>query len=485
MREALCSTLHLEKAIAACIEAAPDNFPIDGIFLNYYRDDIQSMQFLALATRKRSRAKLNVLSIPVHVLSKFIVRENFTTTILNRLSDDPLTEFVIKHHFRKVKSAIVMRLKMDDVRLGAVIFFSYRTNAFSTPHAELAESLRGPFSLLASRALSQLKIISEETLRANYTHRPSVQQDSLPAGIIATQKSPMASLFTRLPGIAKSQRVIIIQGEKGTGKTLLAHHLYRHSDRMQKPLAVLYAETLTLFIHQKDLPPNSHTLTPQALTDGTLFTLAGNGTLLIENAESLPEALFYELMKSIRIHKEKGWDSSVTITRTLPERRRIDPEALLGCEHCGGLYCFSVTLLPLRQRREDIPELVTYYLLQLSQSSQHRPPLLSVRFQQSLLHHDWPGNVTELIARLEKALLTGSADVLDVKPQEYDLKDDSGLSVVLPLDEVVRRHIIGTLRQTNGKISGEGGAAEMLQVNSNTLYSKMKKLGITRETYTQ
>lgn len=163
----------------------------------------------------------------------------------------------------------------------------------------------------------------------------------------------------------------------------------------------------------------------------------------------------------------------------------MTPKRYWGVNTAVAFIAFSVTLLPLRQRREDIPELVTYYLLQLSQSSQHRPPLLSVRFQQSLLHHDWPGNVTELIARLEKALLTGSADVLDVKPQEYDLKDDSGLSVVLPLDEVVRRHIIGTLRQTNGKISGEGGAAEMLQVNSNTLYSKMKKLGITRETYTQ
>ena len=485
MREALCSTLHLEKAIAACIQAAPSDFPIDGIFLNYYRDDIQSMQFLALATRRRSRAKLNVLSIPIHVLSKFIVRENFTTTILNRLSDDPLTEFVIKHHFRKVKSAIVMRLKVDDIRLGAVIFFSYRANAFNAHHAELAESLRGPFSLLASRALSQLKIISEETLKASYTHRASMQEDSLPAGVIATQKSPMASLFMRLPDIAKSQRVIVIKGEKGSGKSLLAHHLYQQSDRSQQQLAVLYAETLTLFIHRDGQATEARTLTPSSLTDGTLLAQVNSGTLLIENVESLPEELLCNLMKSIRIHKEKGWPTSVIITRTQSQRHQINPEALLSCECYCSLYCLSVTLLPLRQRREDIPELVTYYLLKLSQNTQHRPPLLSVRFQQSLLHYEWPGNIAELIARLEKALLACSTDVLDVKPEEYVQSADDRNRSILPLDEIVRRHIIETLRRTNGKISGEGGAAQMLQVNSNTLYSKMKKLGITRDIYAQ
>ncbi|QBH97827.1 sigma-54-dependent Fis family transcriptional regulator [Limnobaculum zhutongyuii] len=486
MHEALCSTLQLEKAISACIQAAPETFPIDGIFLNYYRDDIQSIQFLALATRNRSRIKLNVLSIPIHVLSRFIVSDNFTTTILNRLADDPLTDYVIKHHFRKVKSAIVMRLKVDDIRLGAVVFFSYKSNAFQPEHAELVESLRGSFSLLASRALSQLKLISEQKTHTQYSHLPSSDnRGKLPEGFISAQNSPMAALFSRLPSIAKSQQAVMIYGEKGSGKSMLAHHLYQQSAGPQSQLAALYAETLTLFITSPDQSTRVITLTEAMLTDNTLFEYANGGTLLIENIECLPEAICCQLIRNIQIYKEKGNSTRILITQTQLKPAHTDPANLLRCIRYYNLFCLSVTLLPLRQRREDIPELVTHYLLKLGKTRQHKLPLLSTRFQQSLLNYDWPGNISELIARLEKAIISSGANILDIKPGEYDRNYPDIRQPILPLNEIVKRHIIETLKQTNGKISGEGGAAEILKINSNTLYSKMKKLGITKDIFSQ
>lgn len=483
MHEALCSTLHLDKAISACVKAAPDSFPIDGIFLNYYRDDIQSIQFLALATRNRSHLKLDVLSIPLHVLSKFIVSDNFTTVILNKLSDDPLTDFVVKTHFRKVKSAIVMRLKVDDTRLGAVVFFSYRANAFNPQHTELVESLRGPFSLLSSRALLHLGLINEENKHTRYSHHTSQSKEILPAGFIAAQNSPTSSLFSQLTSISQSQQPILINGEEGTGKSRLAHHLHLLFKQPDKPLTVLYAETMTLFISCQDKPTKIVTFSSQDIINNTLFNYAADGTLLIENIECMPENLRVHLIKNIQVRKQQGCLPHTMITRTLADNTLIDSNNLLTCCSLDRLFCLCISLLPLRQRREDIPELVTHYLLKLGKKHQRRLPLLSTRFQQSLLTYSWPGNITELISRLEKSLISSHSDILDIKPGEYTQVSSKSGKIILSLDEIMRRHIVETLKQTNGKISGEGGAAQILKINSNTLYSKMKKLGITKEMF--
>ncbi|WP_159565539.1 sigma 54-interacting transcriptional regulator [Budvicia diplopodorum] len=483
MHEALCSTLHLDKAISACVKAAPEDFPADGIFLNYYRDDIQSIQFLALATRNRGHLKLDVLSIPQHVLSNFIVSDNFTTVILNQLSDEPLTDFVIKTHFRKVKSAIVMRLKVDDTRLGAVVFFSYQTNAFKPVHGERVESLRGPFSLLSSRALLHLGLINEENKHTRYSHHTSQSTKILPAGFIAAQNSPISVLFCQLPSISQSQQPIMIKGEEGTGKSRLAHHLHQLFNHPDKPLTVFYAETMTLFINRPNRPPQISTLSLQSITSDTLLNNAGDGTFLIENIECLNENLQEQLIKNIQIRQQQGCLPRIIITRTLPNQTRVDPEHLLTCSSLDRLFCLCISLLPLRQRREDIPELVTHYLLKLGKKHQRRLPLLSTRFQQSLLTYGWPGNITELIARLEKALIASHSDILDIRPGEYAQETSPKEHTILSLNEIVKRHIIETLKHTNGKISGDGGAAQMLKVNSNTLYSKMKKLGITKETF--
>ncbi len=489
MHEALCSTLHLDKAISACVKAAPKSFPIDGIFLNYYRDDIQSIQFLALATQNRSHLKLDILSIPQHVLSNFIVSDNFTTVILNRLSDEPLTDFVVKTHFRKVKSAIVMRLKVDDTRLGAVVFFSYQVNAFQPQHATLVESLRGPFSLLASRALLHLGLISEENKHTRYSshtsHHTSQPKELLPPGFIAAQNSPISALLSQLPAISQSHQPIVINGEEGTGKSRLAHHIHQLFNQPDKPLAALYAETMTLFITQPDKPPKVVTISQQDAINDTLFDCAGGGTLLIENIECLPENIRIQIMKNIQIGQEQGRLSHIIITRTLPNETLVDSDNLLSCCAFDRLFCLCISLLPLRQRKEDIPELVTHYLLKLGKKYQRRLPLLSTRFQRSLLTYGWPGNIAELIARLEKALISSHSDILDIKPGEYEQELSGTEPSILSLNEIVKRHIIDVLKHTNGKVSGEGGAAQLLKVNSNTLNSKMKKLGITKENFTQ
>lgn len=483
MFKALSSSLQIEKAMQACIQAAPADFPADGIFFNYYREDIHSIQFVALATKKYCQLKPSVTSIPKEIVATFKVSDNFSAVILNHLPDDPLTHFVVKTNFRKIKSVILMRLKMDDIRLGAIVFFSYQTNAFNQQHVEIVESLRGIFSLLTSRTLYQLKLIHQEQLNIAYSHY-SATHNKLPDGFVLSQNSPLHALFNCLPALVKTDRPIIIQGEPGTGKSQLAQYLCFLINKNDRPTAVLHAQTLTLNILQKNQTTASYKLTANDLIAKNIFNYLQDDLFFIENIECLTHAARQQIINQYQVQRKAGRKIKLIVSQTLSALTQITEESLFICEPYYSVFSFKLSLLPLRQRRSDIPELVTYYLAKIAPRYQQQLPLLTTRFQRYLWAYDWPGNITELVACLEKALITGNNGILDIKPHEYEAILPETADSNQTLDEAIRQHIIRVLKQSNGKISGKGGAAEKLAVNSNTLYSKMKKLKITKACFT-
>ena len=482
MHRALSSSLQIEKAMQACIQAAPVDFPADGIFINYYREDIHSIQFIALATKKYCRLKPSIISIPEHIASNYKVGENFTAVVLNNLADDPLTQFVIKSNFRKIKSVVVMRLKMDETRLGAAIFFSYKKNAFNHEHAEIIESLRGIFSLLTARTLYQLKLIRQHRLNMPYAHHSS-RDNKLPDGFIVSQTSPLYPLINRLPALAKSERPIVIQGEQGTGKSQLSQYLHILIDKKERPAAILHSQTLTLAINQNDKTIASYKLTDNSLLAKTIFDYVNDDLLFIENIEYLSHAVRQQILNQYQIQKEAGKKITLIVSQTLPPSVQLTEDALFISESYYSVFSFKLHLLPLRRRRCDIPELVTYYLAKISARYQQPLPILSTRFQRYLQTYDWPGNISELIACLEKAFIISNNGILDIYPHESVFDSPQMPTAQLTLDDVIKQHIIRVLRETNGKISGKGGAAEKLNINSNTLYSKMKKLNITKNDF--
>ena len=148
----------------ACLQSIPDSIVCDGIFFNYYRSDIRCIQFLALATHKTARLKRDIIPIPEVIAKQFNHSDNFSTQVIDTLSQCPLTEYVVNTCFRNIKSLILMRMHLDGLRLGAMGIFSHRTDAFTPQHAELFESVRGELSLLAFIALSRHNLLFPDYL---------------------------------------------------------------------------------------------------------------------------------------------------------------------------------------------------------------------------------------------------------------------------------------------------------------------------------
>jgi transcriptional regulator with GAF, ATPase, and Fis domain len=150
------------------------------------------------------------------------------------------------------------------------------------------------------------------------------------------------------------------------------------------------------------------------------------------------------------------------------------------------LNVFPLTLPPLRERREDIPLLIDHFIMHFSEKTGKNIKGLSQKAFEDLMRYQWPGNIRELEHMIERSVLLAKNDLIEEVPlplqQEQDvLKILTGNTDLKSTDENEREHILEILRQCKGKITGEGGAAELLGIPPSTLNSRIKKLGIRRE----
>ncbi|MFU1853770.1 sigma 54-interacting transcriptional regulator [Citrobacter portucalensis] len=459
----------------ACLQAIPDSIVCDGIFFNYYRSDIRCIQFLALATHKTARLKRDLIPIPESIARKFNHSDNFSTQVIDNLSQCPLTEYVVSTCFRNIKSLILMRMHLDGLRLGAMGIFSHHANAFTSQHAELFESVRGELSLLAFIALSR------QNLLLNNAPPPlSVLPvpDENEKFIISQTNTHLYQLYQSLDKLANSDQPILLLGEEGVGKKTFASEL-----QQRRPNRSGYYGLITpqgqLVIMKSGAVDRTINIDLSKIPNIATFLILHQGSLLIEEIRSFPER-WQTFLLGLHANYREYCQLQIIATQTQPfsmvQKSSIHDVShdYLTSQRYENILCQIITLPPLRYRHDDIPLLLTHYLRKLSSQHQHNTlPVLGDDALRSLLQYSWPGNITELIGLLENAFCRCTTNELNILlPRE-----NNALSIST-LDEAIRQHIQKALKQTRGKISGKDGAAELLGINSNTLYSKIKKLGI-------
>ncbi len=261
--------------------------------------------------------------------------------------------------------------------------------------------------------------------------------------------------------LASGNAPIAISGEVGSGKEVLARAIHSWSERSEGPFIVFACGAHS---------PKEHASLLYGSEEGTgCLALAEGGTLYLDNAERLAPAAQAALLESL------GRDSSVRIVAgSHGDLSQLD-EALYF-----ALAAFSLKVPPLRSRREDVGFIARAYLLELAGETGDGPWELAPRALEWLERQEWPGNIRELVNVLDRATILSSDPVLDfgkvpttgVPPLT---RGDQGIS---SLREMEKRHIDRVLRATNGQIYGQHGAAALLDINPNTLRSRMKKLGL-------
>jgi len=309
-------------------------------------------------------------------------------------------------------------------------------------------------------------------------------------GIIG-HSAALASVLAQLDLVAPTDATVLLQGETGTGKDLLARALHHRSARRLHPLVTLNCAAIPSGLLESELFGHEKGAFTGALTQRLgRFELAHGGTLFLDEIGDLPLELQPKLLRVLQDHAFERLGSSRT-RRTDVRLVAATHRDLLAMVQQGtfreDLYyrvnIFPLTVPPLRARRDDIPMLVQHFAQHYAHQL-HKPLApIPAEAMERLVHYDWPGNVRELQNVIERAVILASNGILRPQVPERSPGVHSTAPVaprLETLDDVMRAHILDALYATNWVVAGPHGAAARLGLKRSTLASRMAKLGIVR-----
>jgi len=307
---------------------------------------------------------------------------------------------------------------------------------------------------------------------------------------IIGRSAPMLHVFNLVEQVAPFDSSVLLLGESGTGKEGIANCIVQQSKRSGKPYikincAAIPGELMEseLFGHEK----GSFT----GATDKKIgkFELASGGTILLDEVGEIRMEMQAKLLRALQekeIQRIGGNTIIKSDVRIIAATSRVLEKEIAEGRFRVDLYyrllVFPITLPPLRERKDDIPLLVNFFIQYYSERTGKRISSFQPDVVQQLIQYNWPGNVRELQHVVERSILLSRDDIVrEVVLPELSLGlagENKKDKHVKTLDEIERDHIIDVLNQCNNRISGKGGAAELLNLPPTTLHSKMKKLGI-------
>lgn len=291
--------------------------------------------------------------------------------------------------------------------------------------------------------------------------------------------------------VASTDSTVLILGETGTGKELVARAIHKNSRRQNGPFVRVNCAALAESLLESELFGHEQ----GAFTGATQqrigrFELANGGTIFLDEISEMPPAAQSRLLRVLQEQELERVGSSQTIridTRVLAATNRnlIDmvDEGTFREDLYYRLNVFPIQIPALRERREDVPTLVRFFLKKLAERLGKRIETVPADIISTLQDHNWPGNVRELENVVERAMILSTSDTLQFPsgmiPESRRKRSKN--SVLRSLAEVEIEHIQAVLDHTSGVIAGPRGAAKILGINPNTLRSRMEKLGIKAE----
>jgi transcriptional regulator with GAF, ATPase, and Fis domain len=289
--------------------------------------------------------------------------------------------------------------------------------------------------------------------------------------------------------VAGTETTVLIQGETGTGKELIARAIHRHSARQDRPLVTVNCAALPPTLIESELFGYEKGAFTGALTRKVgRFERADGGTLFLDEIGELPLDLQVKLLRVLQDGEFERLGSVQTTTvdvRVIAATNRNLVQQVAAGHFREDLYyrlnVFPVTLPPLRERREDIPLLVWYFVAQCQGKLGKKIERIPERAMAALVAYHWPGNIRELANVIERAIILSPGPTLVVdEVLGASEQSDPSLLATQPLDDVERTHILAVLDACHWHIKGAGQAAARLGLHPSTLYSRMRKLGIER-----
>jgi formate hydrogenlyase transcriptional activator len=303
-------------------------------------------------------------------------------------------------------------------------------------------------------------------------------------GIVGSSTA-LREVLDEVSTVAPTDSTVLIEGETGTGKEVIAQAIHTNSRRRERPFVKLNCAAIPLGLLESELFGHERGAFTGAVAQKLgRFEAADGGTLFLDEIGDIPLELQSKLLRVLQEQEFERLGSTYTrrvnvrvVAATNQDLAGMVSEKLFRMDLYYRLNVFPVALPPLRHRLEDIPLLVAHFVRRFAGNMAKRIEKITCDAMERLLRHPWPGNIRELQNFIERAVILTVGDVLHVSPLPTHAAFPNE---PITLADAERDHILNALRESNWVVGGTAGAAARLGVKRTTLIGKMRKCGLSR-----
>ena len=492
----ICSSLDIEIALWRCREFIAQHLPADEIYLNIYEPSSRELRYIARADRHGGVKLEKRIKLPDDLARSIENGQRLTDyLVVGDLEKDPMGSIICKEFGFADTSLVALRLIIEGHRLGVMDIFAKGRNRLTEVHANLIRLLREPFAIAMANTLKHQQLVQLKEQLESDNRFFSRELIAYAGDEVIGARGGLQKVMERVVQVASLKNTVLLIGETGTGKEVIANAIHRSSPRRNEPLIKVNCGAIPenlidseLFGHEKGA------FTGAIEQKRGRFERANKGTIFLDEIGELPLWAQVRLLRVLQTQEIERVGGSTPIhldIRVIAATHRDLQEMVRAGDFREDLWfrisAFPIYIPPLRQRTMDIPELVDYFLRKKGKElGIHRLPRLASEVIEQLSRQTWPGNVRELENAVERALITHRQGYLNF-PKFIEYSEEFEKTAIsqnneqmqrVTLDDIIRQHISQTLTATNGRINGPDGAAVRLGLHPNTLRSRMRKLKV-------
>ncbi len=393
-------------------------------------------------------------------------------------------------HAEGIRFGYAGPMYVHDRKIGVFSLVRKTNTPFTADDVEMANMVGQQVAIALSNALAY-KCVAD--LRDQLAKEKVYLEDEIRSELnfseIVGKSAALRNVLKQVETVAPTDSTVLIYGETGTGKELIARAIHDRSKRRTGTFVKLNCAAIPTGLLESELFGHERGAFTGAISQRIgRFELANHGTIFLDEIGEIPLELQPKLLRVLQEREFERLGNSRTLrtdARLIAATNR-DLEAMAGeNKFRPDLYyrlnVFPVQVPALRDRPEDIPLLVRHFVEQFARQMNRDIDTIPTETMNALTRYSWPGNIRELQNLVERAVILSSDNILQVPLQDLKRRSASAItSSIETLEETERAHILAVLEKTKWKLSGPNGAAERLGLNRSTLQFRMKKLGIVR-----
>lgn len=501
INNAIITNLTQEALFASVYEAIRGVVPFDRAAFLFYQPESKTLKLVSMCSGTESEFfrigkeyELAETRVSAWVLEhqEVMTRGDVENQKQKSLGEKRLVE-------EGIHSYCVVPLVAMGRSIGTFTLWSEEKNRYTQADAELLREVANQIAIAIAnmKSYEEIKALKGRLEKENVYLQEEIRTVHNFEEIVGN--SPvLLELLRKVDQVAPTDSSVLIYGETGTGKELIARAIHDRSNRKDRPLVKVNCSAISAGLVESELFGHVKGAFTGAFERRVgRFELADGGTIFLDEVGELPLDTQVKLLRVLqeREFEPVGSNRSIRVdVRIICATNRNLQESINEGTFRSDLYyrlnVFPLEVPPLRERRADIPQLAMFFLTRFARNLGKKIDGISTAATEKLTHYSWPGNVRELQNLIERALILCNGPILEL---ENDLTNvsaslapevtDADQPQLRTLQQVEREHILAVLQETNGVIEGPHGAAKTLGMHPNTLRHRMEKLGIKRSAH--